>query len=74
MQQQNPSKQHRYENWFKQGYKQRSLKKKLTPPDVPKTVISTDRHEAAEITIPHNLNMLIERHNDEKVAITLLIV
>ena len=48
--------------------------KKLTPPDVPKTVISTDRHEPAEITIPHNLKMLIERYNDEKLAITLLIV
>ena len=48
--------------------------KKLTPPDVPKTVISADRHEPAEITIPHNLKMLIERYNDEKLAITLLIV
>ena len=48
--------------------------KKLTPPDVPKTVISADRHEPAEITIPHNLKMLIERHNDEKLSITLLIV
>ena len=48
--------------------------KKLTPPDVPKTVISADRHEPAGITIPHNLKMLIERYNDEKLAITLLIV
>ena len=48
--------------------------KKLTPPDVPKTVISADRHEPAEITIPHNLKMVIERYNDEKLAITLLIV
>ena len=48
--------------------------KKLTPPDVPKTVISADRHEPAEITIPHNLKTLIERYNDEKLAITLLIV
>ena len=31
--------------------------KKLTPPDVPKTVISADRHEPAEITIPHNLKI-----------------
>ena len=48
--------------------------KKLTLPNVPKTVISADRHEPAEITILYNLKMLNERHNDEKIAITLLIV
>ena len=48
--------------------------KKLTPPDVPKTVISADRHEPAEITIPHNLKMLTKKYNDEKLTITLLIV
>ena len=43
-------------------------------PDVPKAVISADRHEPAEITIPHNLKILTKRRNDEKLAITLLIV
>ena len=38
---------------------------KKLPPDVPKTVISTVRHD---------LKMIIEKHNDEKLAITLLIV
>ena len=42
--------------------------------DVPMAVTSADRHELAEITIPHNLKILTERHNDEKPAITLLIV
>ena len=42
--------------------------KKLSPPDndVPKIVISAARHD--------NLKMLTEKHNDEKLAITLLIV
>ena len=48
--------------------------KKLTPPDVPNTVIPAARHNPVEITIPHNLKMLTEKHNDEKLAITLLIV
>ena len=44
--------------------------KKLTPPDVPKkTVIPAAQHDP-----PHNLKMLTEKHNDEKLAITLLIV
>ena len=43
--------------------------KKVTPPDVPKTVIPTVQHD-----LPHNLKMLTEKHNDEKLAITLLIV
>ena len=43
--------------------------KKLTPPDVSKTVIPTVQHD-----LPHNLKMLTEKHNDEKLAITLLIV
>ena len=46
--------------------------KKLS--DEPKTVISADRHEPAETIIPHNLKMFTERQNDEKLAITLLIV
>ena len=42
--------------------------KKLPPPDadVPKIVISAVRHD--------NPKMLTEKHNDEKLAITLLIV
>ena len=49
-------------------------RRKLTPLDVPKTVISADRHEPTEITILYNLKTLTERHNDEKLAIPLLIV
>ena len=43
------------------------VRKKLpmNPPDVPKTVIPAVRHD---------LKMLTEKHNDEKLAITLLIV
>ena len=37
----------------------------VTPPDVPKTVIPVVRHD---------LKMLTEKHNDERLAITLLIV
>ena len=44
-------------------------RKKL--PDVPKVVASADQHEA---TISHNLKMLTEKHNDEKLAITFLII
>ena len=47
--------------------------KKLTPQDVPKRMIFADRYKLPEIRIPHNLKMLAERHNDEKLAITLLI-
>ena len=44
--------------------------KKLTAPDVPKkTVIPAAQHDA-----PDNLTMLTEKHNNEKPAITLLIV
>ena len=48
--------------------------KKFTPPDVSSTVIYAARHESVGTTIPHNLKMLTEKHNDEKLAITLLIV
>ena len=48
--------------------------KKLTSPDVPNTVIPAARHDPVEITIPHNLKMLTEKHNDQKLAITLLLV
>ena len=39
-----------------------------------KTVISADQHEPAEMTNPQNLKILTKRHNDEKLAIALLIV
>ena len=48
--------------------------KKLNPPDVPNTVIPAVRHDPVEARIPHNLKMLTEKYNDEKLAITLLIV
>ena len=44
-------------------------RKKL--PDVPKVVASADQPET---TISHNLKMLTEKHNDEKLAITFLII
>ena len=44
-------------------------RKKL--PDVHKVVASADQHET---TISHNLKMLTEKHNDEKLAITFLII
>ena len=47
----------------------------VTPPDdTPKTVIPAVQHDPVGATIPHNLKMFTEKHNDEKVAITLLIV
>ena len=50
-------------------------RKQLTPADVPKTiVISAVRHDPVAATIPYNLKMLSEKHNYEKLAITLLIV
>ena len=48
--------------------------KKLTPPDVPNTVIPAARHDPVGTTILHNLKMLTEKHNDEKLTITILIV
>ena len=47
---------------------------KLTPPDVPNTVIPGARHDPVGKTNLHNLKMLTEKQNDEKLAITLLIV
>ena len=44
--------------------------KKLTPPDVLKNVVIP----AAQHDQPQNLKMLTEKHNDEKLAITILIV
>ena len=46
-------------------------RKKLT---LSKTVISADQNESTGTTILHNLEMLNEKDNDEKLAITLLIV
>ena len=46
----------------------------VTPPDVPKAVIPAVRHDPVETTKLHNLKMLSEKHNDEKLAITLLIL
>ena len=43
--------------------------KNLTPPDVPNTVSPAVQHDP-----PHNLKMLTEKHNYEKLAITLFIV
>ena len=46
----------------------------VTPLDVSKAVIPVARHEPVGATRQHNLKMLTEKHNDEKLAITLLIV
>ena len=43
--------------------------KNLTPPNVPKKIVIP----AVQHKPPHNLKMLTEKHNDEKLAITLLI-
>ena len=48
--------------------------KVLTPPDLPNTVIPATQHDPVGTTIPHNLNVFTEKRNDEKLAITLLIV
>ena len=40
----------------------------VTPPDVPRIVIPAARHD------PDNPKMLTKKHNDEKLAITFLIV
>ena len=47
---------------------------KLTLPDVSNAVIPTARHDPVGTTIPHNLKMLTKKHNDEKLAIAILIV
>ena len=44
--------------------------KKLTPSDVPKKIVIP----AVQHDPPHNLKMLTEKHNDEKLAITIFIV
>ena len=48
--------------------------KKLTPPDVPNTVIPAAQHDPVGTTIPHNLKKLTEKYNDEKLVITFLIL
>ena len=39
-----------------------------------KKVAPAVQHDPVETTIPHNLTSLAEKHNDEKLAIALLIV
>ena len=48
--------------------------KKWTPPDASNTVIPTTRYDPVARAILHNLKMLSEKHNDEKLAITAMIV
>ena len=48
--------------------------KKLASLDVPNTVIPAAQHDPVGTTIPHNLKMLTEKQNDEKLAIIHLIV
>ena len=48
--------------------------KKLASPDVPNTVIPAAQHDSVGTTIPHNLKMLTEKRNDEKLAIIHVIV
>ena len=50
--------------------------KKLTPPDVPNTVIPETQHDPASGRRPYHLNlrMLTENHNDENLAITSMVV
>ena len=47
-------------------------RKKL--PVWPKTVISVARHDPVGVIRPHNLRMLTGKHNDEKAAMTILIM
>ena len=62
--QQNFSEQHRYENWFKHRHKKGLYKLAVTKTDVSKKIV----------TPTHNLKVLTKKHNDKKLAITLLIV
>ena len=45
----------------------------VTTPNMSKIVIPAVRHDPVGATKLHNLKMLTEKHNDEKLAITLLI-
>ena len=44
--------------------------KKLTPPDVSKQIVITE----VQNDRPHNLKVLTEKHYDEQLAITIVIV
>ena len=46
----------------------------VAKPDVPKKVIPVARHDPVGAARSHKLRMFTEKHNDEKVAITILIV
>ena len=46
----------------------------VAPPVMPKTVASAVRHDPVGVKRSHNLKTLTEKHNDEKLTITLLIV
>ena len=46
----------------------------MAPPDVPEIVIPAVRHNLVKTIKLHNLKMLTEKHNDKKLAITLLII
>ena len=48
--------------------------KKLTPPNLPNTVIPVARNDLLGTTILHNLKMHTEKNNDKKLTIKLLIV
>ena len=46
----------------------------MVKPDLPKKVIPVTRHDPVGATRSHNLKMLTEKHNDEQLVITPLIV
>ena len=46
----------------------------MAKPDVPKTVIPAGRHNPVGVTRPQNLRILTEKHNDQKLPKTILIV
>ena len=46
----------------------------VVKPDVPKTVISVALHDPLRVTMSQNLKIFTEKHNDEKLAMKILIV
>ena len=46
----------------------------VVKPNVPKAVISVARHDSVEATRLHNLKMLTEMHNDEKLAVRFMVM
>ena len=46
----------------------------VTPPDVRKIVIPALRNDPVRVTKLHNLKMLTEKHNDDKLTIIFLIM